>query len=174
TLAAGIVLPAVALFLPHRPDWPPLTLGTASLAVAASALGAGIVLVLTLRQDRSTSRSHLRHRDEIVETSQSVIGALVSAAARVLGAVERFETLLAGRGGPAPTAPSQALAELRDEAGTVCDPEVVALLITTVQRLEAAGDARDAAGAAEAGAESGTDPLTRLPAARQLFSRFAH
>lgn len=259
TLAAGFVLPVVVLFLPHHPDLPPLNLGTAAMAVAASALGAGIVLLLSLRQDRSTSASHLRHRDELVETSQSVIGALVfaadpvnevaarrmrrlqtlatevamelglppaevavlraavllrgldaeqiersrlpaplarvirsrfekfdgtggpdglrgegiPAAARVLGAVERFETLLAGGGAGRPVAPSQALSELRDEAGTVCDPEVVRLLITTAQRLEAAGDG-DTGFVPESGAARGTDPLTQLPAPGNLFSSFEH
>jgi diguanylate cyclase (GGDEF)-like protein len=259
TLAAGFVLPVVVFFLPHHTDLPPLNLGTASLAVAASALGAGIVLLLALRQDRSTSESHQRHREEIVETSQSVIGALVFAAdpvnevaarrirrlqtlatevamalglspadvavlraavllrgldaeqiersrlpaplarvirsrfekfdgtggpdglrgegipgaARVLGAVERFETLLAGRGAGPPVALSQALSELRDEAGTVCDPEVVRLLITTAQRLEAVGDG-DAGSASETGAARRTDPLTQLPTPGNLFSSFEH
>jgi diguanylate cyclase (GGDEF)-like protein len=259
TLAAGFVLPVVVFFLPHHPDLPPLNLGTAAFAVAASALGAGIVLLLALRQDRSTSLSHLRHRDEMVETSQSVIGALVfaadpvneiaarrmrrlqtlatevamalglppadvavlraavllrgldaeqiersrlpaplarvirsrfeqfdgtggpdglrgegiPAAARVLGAVERFETLLAGPGAGRPNTPSLALSELRDEAGTVCDPEVVRLLITAAQRLEAA-DGGDAGGAIDAGAGPRNDPLTHLPAASNLFSSFEH
>jgi diguanylate cyclase (GGDEF)-like protein len=259
TLAAGFVLPVVVFFLPHRPEWPPLDLATASLAIGASALGAGIVLLLALRQDRSTAQSLHRHREEIVETSQSVIGALVfaadpvnevaarrmrrvqtlatevamalglppadvavlraavllrgldaeqiershlpaalakvirsrfekfdgtggpdglrgeeiPAAARVLGAVERFETLLAGRGATQPLDPSAALSDLRDEAGTFCDPEVVRLVISTAQRLEAADDV-DKGAAVETGAGSGTDPLTRLPAASQLFSSFEH
>jgi diguanylate cyclase (GGDEF)-like protein len=260
TLAAGFVLPVVVFFLPHRPEAPALDFGTASLAVGASALGAGIVLLLALRQDRSTAQSHHRHRDEIVETSQSVIGALVfaadpvnevaarrmrrvqtfatevamalglppadvailraavllrgldaeqiershlptalakvirsrfekfdgtggpdglrgediPAAARVLGAVERFETLLAGRGATQPLDPSAALSDLRDEAGAFCDPEVVRLLISTVQRLEAAGDGGDNGAAVGTDVAPGTDPLTRLPAASQLFSSFEH
>jgi diguanylate cyclase (GGDEF)-like protein len=258
TVAAGFLLPAVVLLLPHRPDWPPLDLGTAGVALAASALTAGIVLLLSLRQDRSMSRSHLRHHDELVETSQSVIGALVfaadpvneiaarrirriqslatevamaiglppaevavlraavllrgldaeqiersrlpaplarvirsrfekfdgtggpdglrgeqiPAAARVLGAVERFETLLAGCGGTDSTPPAQALADLRDEAGTTCDPEAVRLLITAAQRLEGAVDSGGAAAPGGAATDRADDPLTHLPAASHLFSSF--
>ncbi|HYV84522.1 MAG TPA: diguanylate cyclase [Patescibacteria group bacterium] len=258
TVAAGFLLPAVVLLLPHRPEWPPLTLSTAGVALAASALTAGIVLLLTLRQDRSTSQSSLRHRDEIVETSQSIIGALVfaadpvndaaarrvrrvqsmatevamaiglppadvavvraavllrgldaeqiersrlpaplarvirsryekfdgtggpdglrgeaiPAAARVLGAVERYESLLAGPAGGTPAVPSQALADLRDEAGTTCDPEVVRLLITTAQRLDGAQEDGAAAAPGADATSPASDPLTRLPAASQLFSSF--
>jgi diguanylate cyclase (GGDEF)-like protein len=100
-------------------------------------------------------------------------GEEIPAAARVLGAVERFETLLAGRGATQPLDPSAALSDLRDEAGTFCDPEVVRLVISTAQRLEAADDV-DKGAAVETGAGSGTDPLTRLPAASQLFSSFEH